>query len=68
VELFVFKDGVLTDKLETMVSIEKNGLPRFVSRLAREHAADYGFLAIVTAVVAGFLIGVAFNYVGRRSR
>jgi uncharacterized protein (TIGR02186 family) len=68
VELFVFNDGVLTDKLETIVSIEKNGLPRFVSRLAREHAADYGFLAIVTAVVAGFFIGVAFNYVGRRSR
>lgn len=66
VGLYVFRDGRIVQRASEAVTIEKTGFPLFVSRLAREHEAEYGLLAIVVAVMAGFFIGLVFSRVGRR--
>lgn len=68
VGLYVFRDGRVVEEAREAVTIEKTGFPRFVSRLAREHPGEYGLLAIVVAVMAGFFIGLIFSHVGRRPR
>jgi len=66
VGLYVFTDGRLVARTSETVTIQKTGFPLFVSRLAREHEAEYGLLAIVVAVMAGFSIGLVFSYLGKR--
>jgi hypothetical protein len=67
VDLYVFKDGELVEMTSEAVTIEKTGLSLFVSRLARDHPGEYGLLAIVVAVMAGFLVGLVFSRrAGRR--
>jgi uncharacterized protein (TIGR02186 family) len=68
VRLYVFRDGGLAERASETVTIEKTGFPLFVSRLAREHAGEYGLLAIIVAVMAGFSVGLVFSHVGRRPR
>jgi uncharacterized protein (TIGR02186 family) len=68
VRLHVFRDGGLIERASKTVTIEKTGLPLFVSRLARKHPGEYGLLAIVVAVMAGLSVGFVFRHVGRRRR
>jgi hypothetical protein len=37
------------------------GLPAFLASLARQHGAMHGLLAIVIAVIFGFLAGIVFK-------
>ena len=66
--LYCFKDGNVIAQLEKEVTIEKAGLPRFMSLLAFEHAALYGIIAIVVAMGTGALMGVVFSFLGRGGR
>ncbi|MCG6927733.1 MAG: TIGR02186 family protein [Acidobacteria bacterium] len=66
VGLYAFTKGQLVERATETVTIEKIGFARFVSRLARQHPGEYGLLAIVVAVAAGFSIGLVFSHVGRR--
>jgi uncharacterized protein (TIGR02186 family) len=68
VDLYVFEDGEVVDTTSEAVTVEKTGFPLFVSRLARDHPGEYGLLAIVVAVVAGFLVGLVFSRARRRTR
>jgi uncharacterized protein (TIGR02186 family) len=65
-DLYVFEDGELVEEESETVTIEKTGFPLFISSLARSHPGEYGLLAIVVAVLAGSLVGLAFSLVGRR--
>lgn len=67
VGLYVFRDRRLVEKTSETVTIEKTGFSLLVSRLARDHPGEYGVLAIIVAVMAGFSIGLIFSRVGRRS-
>jgi uncharacterized protein (TIGR02186 family) len=66
VDLCVFKDRGLVERMTETVTVEKTGFPLLVSRLAREHPGEYGLLAIIVAVVAGYSVGLVFSYLGRR--
>jgi uncharacterized protein (TIGR02186 family) len=59
--IYCFKNGVLTDKSVINLSVEKVGLPLFISNLANESPSIYGILAIVLAMLAGVMIGMIFN-------
>jgi uncharacterized protein (TIGR02186 family) len=66
VTLLVFKDGGLVERRSETVAIEKVGLPLLVSRLARDHPGEYGLVAIIVAVVAGYAVGFLFSHLRRR--
>jgi len=68
VRLLVFKDGELVERRSESVAIEKVGLPLLVSRLARDHPAEYGLVAIIVAVMAGYAVGFLFSHLRRRPR
>jgi uncharacterized protein (TIGR02186 family) len=68
VTLFVFEDGGLVERRSEAVVIEKVGLPLLVSRLARDHPGEYGLVAIIVAVVAGYAVGFVFSHLRRRPR
>jgi uncharacterized protein (TIGR02186 family) len=67
VDLYVFDDGSLLERASDTVTVAKTGFPLLVSRFAREHPAEYGLLAIIVAVIAGYSVGLVFSHVGRRA-
>jgi uncharacterized protein (TIGR02186 family) len=65
---YVFEHGRLVERTSDTVTVEKVGFSLFVSRLAREHPGEYGVLAIIVAVMAGYAVGLVFSHLGRRRR
>ncbi|MEW5994822.1 MAG: TIGR02186 family protein [Candidatus Zixiibacteriota bacterium] len=61
VQLFCFQDGNLVNQAAVQLSIDKVGLPLLLTSLAFEHAAAYGILAIVVAMMAGIIMGIIFS-------
>jgi uncharacterized protein (TIGR02186 family) len=68
VRLFCFQDGNLVNQAEVQLSIDKIGLPLLLTSLAFEHAAGYGILAIVVAMMAGIIMGIIFSSRAGRGR
>ena len=66
VVVYFFKDGKCAKKLSDTLTIQKVGFVKFVFDMALEHAALYGVLAILIAVVAGFSIGILFNFLKKK--
>jgi len=68
IQLYCFRQGELIYEETSNVEIERIGLPRFMMDLANKHAAVYGLLAIVAAMVFGVVMGIVFSYLpgGRR--
>jgi uncharacterized protein (TIGR02186 family) len=67
VDLYVFEDGSLLERASDTVTVAKTGFPLLVSRFAREHPGEYGLLAIIVAVIAGYSVGFVFSQMGRRA-
>ncbi|RJP69732.1 MAG: hypothetical protein C4532_10330 [Candidatus Abyssobacteria bacterium SURF_17] len=65
VHMYYSRDGHLISNASGAFTVEKVGLPQWLSRLAFNHAALYGILAIVVAVAAGLLMGVLFGSKGK---
>jgi uncharacterized protein (TIGR02186 family) len=61
VRLYCFTRQELVAEASIPLSIEKIGLPFLASSLAYEHAALYGVLAVVIAIVTGISIGAIFS-------
>ena len=61
VSAFVFRDGELITAQTSPLVVSKVGLGAEVFRFAQIHAAAYGAIAIVIAVVAGWVAGILFN-------
>jgi uncharacterized protein (TIGR02186 family) len=59
--LYGFKDNRLIAETSTSLSINKVGLPLFLSNLAYQHPAGYGIMAILVALAAGLAMGFIFN-------
>ncbi len=65
VHLFCFRDGRLVSDADGAFVVKKVGLPQWLSRLAFNHAAIYGILAIVVAVAVGLFMGLLFGSKGK---
>ena len=61
VVLSVVKDNKLLEQGISDFTVEMKGLPKLLSSLAFEHALFYGSLAIIIAIVFGFLMGFVFG-------
>ena len=59
--LSVVRDSKLLEQEITEFTVEMKGLPELLSTLAFEHALFYGCLAVIIAIVFGFLMGFVFG-------
>ncbi len=61
VAVFRLKDGAVVDHAKAPLTVRKVGMEAEVYRLAHEHAAWYGIVALIIAVAAGWLAGAIFK-------
>lgn len=61
VRLLLTQHGELIGQTGTSVEVRLEGLPALLSSLAQNHPLLYGVLAVVLAMLAGFLIGHIFK-------
>ncbi|WP_022702625.1 TIGR02186 family protein [Pseudorhodobacter ferrugineus] len=65
VRLFITRDGVVIDKHEEIISVNKDGLERWIYNLAHEQPLIYGLLSLLLAVAAGWGASAAFGLLRR---
>jgi len=61
VEMYLFRDGRLITRRTTPLVVRKVGLESEIYDFAHEEAVSYGLIAIVVALVAGWLAGAVFR-------
>ncbi|MCL5124288.1 MAG: TIGR02186 family protein [Deltaproteobacteria bacterium] len=61
VVLSVIKDNKLLGQETTSFNVKMKGLPELLYSMAFEHALLYGCLAVVIAIICGFLMGFIFG-------
>jgi uncharacterized protein (TIGR02186 family) len=61
VRIFLLRGGVVVDALETQIDVRKEGLERFLYRLAHDQPLIYGLLALAIAGLAGWAANAAFR-------
>lgn len=61
VEVITAKNGQVTGKAETAITVEMTGFVGKISALASQNRAIYGIIAIVVALAAGFAVGSIFK-------
>jgi hypothetical protein len=59
--LTTVKDGQAVDKVCTDLPVQMVGFPAFLMTMAYQHAALYGLLAIIIAIVVGAIMGYLFK-------
>ncbi len=57
----VFRNGKLLRQKSTQLKVDVKGVTAFLLSLAYRHAALYGLLAVVVAIIAGFGMGFVFK-------
>jgi uncharacterized membrane-anchored protein len=62
--LSVLNSGKLVEQKFFELPVKMSGLPGFLASLANEHAALYGLIAVVIAIVTGFAMGFLFKSKG----
>jgi hypothetical protein len=65
VRLFITRDGAAVDVHEESITVNKDGLERWIHNLAHEHSLLYGLLALFLAVAAGWGASAAFGLLRR---
>ena len=66
VALSVLKEGRVVSKEMRPLKVELVGFPAAVLELAHKHALAYGILAAGIAILSGFLVGLVFQYIGKK--
>lgn len=61
VNVYLFSDGQLVDLKTTELNVRKSGAEARVYNFAHDYGLAYGVLAVVIAVVAGWLANLAFR-------
>jgi len=61
VALWIVRDGKVIERRDAAFDVRMQGLPKFMHALAVKHGVLYGFLAVVLAMAAGMLTGLAFH-------
>lgn len=65
VRLFITRGGVVIDKHEEIITVNKDGLERLIYNLAHEQPLIYGLLSLLLAVAAGWGASAAFGLLRR---
>lgn len=65
VRIFLTRDGTVLDVQETLIDVHKDGIERFLHRLAFDHPLIYGLLALMLAALAGWGASAAFAVIRR---
>ncbi len=60
-EIYLINNGQLIAMQSTPISVKKVGADAFISDAAHEHPVLYGLTAILLALLAGWLAGIAFR-------
>ena len=63
VEMYLFRDGRLITRRTTPLVVRKVGVEAQLYEFAHEYAALYGLIAIVVALMAGWMAGAVFRRV-----
>ena len=63
VRIFLLRGGAVIDWHETVIEVRKEGLERFLHRLAFEQPLIYGILALVLAIAAGWGASALFRFI-----
>ena len=62
VRIFLVRDGVVVDTLERRINVQKTGLERVFTRLAKDEPLVYGALSLLLAVGAGWGASTIFRF------
>lgn len=65
VRLFITRGGAVVDMHEEIITVNKDGLERWIYTLAHEHSLLYGLLALALAVAAGWGASAGFGLLRR---
>jgi len=61
VNVFAFREKSLVNMVSKTISVEKTGIGAGVFKFAKEQSALYGLIAIVIAVLSGWIASVIFR-------
>lgn len=61
VTVYAVKDGKVVDRAESKVLVEQAGVVKSLAGMAKQNAALYGLLSIISALSAGFGVGLVFR-------
>ena len=61
IEVLEVRDGKVTDRSETSLTVARSGIVARLSNLAFNQPAVYGIIAIVVAMASGFAVGALFK-------
>jgi uncharacterized protein (TIGR02186 family) len=61
VTVYAVKDGKVVDRAESKVLVEQAGIVKTLAGMAKNKAAFYGLISIVSALGAGFGVGLVFR-------
>ena len=61
IDVLAVRDGRVVDRTATSLTVARTGIVAKLSNLAFNHAAVYGIISIVVAMVAGFAVGMLFK-------
>lgn len=62
VTLWVIRDHSVVEQRDNFFEVRLRGLPRLLNSLAMEHGIIYGFMAVMIAMLAGIITGLAFHH------
>lgn len=62
-EVFLFRDGKQVSVDRKSLSVRRAGAEATIYNFAHQHSAIYGIIAVVVALIAGWLAGVIFRRV-----
>jgi len=61
VRAFLFKDGEFIDTTSTDLTVKKIGFEQFTYDLAHDQSLLYGILAVLIAILTGWIAGIVFR-------
>ena len=63
--IFLTRNGMVVDQLDTVIPVYKVGIERWLFMLAQEQAALYGALSLIIAALAGWVAAAVFGMLRR---
>lgn len=64
-EFFLVRDRAVISSGSTLIRVQKAGIERWIYNLSRQRPLEYGVLAVLVALVAGWLANTAFRLARR---
>ncbi|WP_150524330.1 TIGR02186 family protein [Roseibium sediminis] len=61
IKSYLFQDGVMLSETEEELSVAKTGFEQFTFEMSRSYSLVYGLIAVVLAILTGWLAGVIFK-------